>query len=159
MPKISTCLWFNGLAEEAANFYISIFENSRITGISRFRENEHGVEGSVMTVSFELEGKEFIALNGGPDFSFSPAISYYVHCKDQQELDWYWEKLSQGGEKVQCGWLTDKFGVSWQIVPEILGKMMQDPDPARVGRVTQAILKMIKLDIAELEKAYSSQAH
>lgn len=157
MPKISTCLWFSGQAEEAAKFYTSIFKNSKVTGRSYFRENEHGVEGSVMTVNFELDGEEFIALNGGPEFAFTPAVSFYVHCKDQQELDWYWEKLSEGGEKVQCGWLTDKFGVSWQIIPEVLGKMLQDPDAGKVGRVTQAVLKMVKLDIAELEKAYSGE--
>jgi predicted 3-demethylubiquinone-9 3-methyltransferase (glyoxalase superfamily) len=154
MQKITPFLWFNGRAEEAANFYTSIFKNSKIGSISRFGEKAHGEKGKVMTTSFELEGMEFVALNGGPEFSFTPAISFYVHCETQEEVDYYWEKLSAGGEKGQCGWLEDKFGVSWQIVPNILTELMSDADAEKAGRVTQAMLRMTKLDIAGLKHAY-----
>jgi predicted 3-demethylubiquinone-9 3-methyltransferase (glyoxalase superfamily) len=154
MQKITPFLWFDNQAEEAARFYTSIFRNSKINTITRSGENTPGSAGSVMTASFELDGQEFTALNGGPVFHFTEAISFYVHCETQAEVDEYWEKLSAGGEKGQCGWLKDKFGVSWQIVPNILVKLMSDPDPVKASRVTQAMLKMTRLDIEQLKKAY-----
>jgi predicted 3-demethylubiquinone-9 3-methyltransferase (glyoxalase superfamily) len=154
MQKITPFLWFNDQAEEAANFYTSIFKNSKVTGIARYSEGAPGPAGKVMTVSFQLEGQEFTALNGGPIFSFTEAISFYVHCETQEEVDYFWEKLSAGGEKSQCGWLKDKFGVSWQIVPDVLGELMGDPDPVKAQRVTQAMLQMTRLDIAKLKQAY-----
>lgn len=157
MQKITPFLWFDTQAEEAAKFYTSIFPNSKINETSRYKENTPGQAGSVMTVSFSLDGQEFTALNGGPVFKFTEAVSFYIHCRDQAEVDHYWEKLSAGGEKSQCGWLKDKFGVSWQVVPDILVKLMSDPDPVKAGRVTQAMLKMTKLDIAELQKAYDQK--
>ncbi len=154
MQKITPFLWFDGQAEEAANFYTSIFKNSKLGTVSRYGEGAHGEKGKVMTASFELEGMEFTALNGGPEFSFTPAISFYVHCETQEEVDEYWEKLSAGGEKGQCGWLQDKFGVSWQIVPNVLLELMNDPDAEKASRVTQAMLQMTKIDIAGLKRAY-----
>ena len=154
MQKITPFLWFNGQAEEAANFYTSIFKKSKVLSISRYGEGEHGQPGKVMTASFELNGQEFTALNGGPEYSFTPAISFFVHCETQEEVDDYWEKLTAGGEEVQCGWLKDKFGVSWQIVPNILMELMSDPDPEKASRVTQAMLQMTKIDIAGLKRAY-----
>ncbi|MHB9032042.1 MAG: VOC family protein [Anaerolineae bacterium] len=153
MPKITTFLWFNNQAEEAARFYTSIFPNSKITAISRYTEAGPAPAGTVMTVNFSLDGQEYTALNGGPEFKFTPAISLYVHCKNQEEVDRYWEALLQGGQAVQCGWLTDKYGLSWQIVPDRLTELLQDKDPKAVKRVTEAMLKMIKLDIRELECA------
>jgi predicted 3-demethylubiquinone-9 3-methyltransferase (glyoxalase superfamily) len=147
-------LWFDNQAEEAANFYTSIFNNSKILNVSRYGEEGPGEKGSVMTVTFQLEGQEFTALNGGPVFNFTPAISFFVNCETQNEVDHFWEKLSEGGEKGQCGWLEDKFGVSWQIVPMVLMELMQDKDAERSRRVTQAMLKMGKLDITELRRAY-----
>ena len=155
MQKITPFLWFNGQAEEAAKFYTSIFKNSKLGIISRFGENEHGEPGKVMAASFVLDGMEFTALNGGPEFSFTPAISFLVHCASQEEVDWYWEKLSASKEDEQCGWLKDKFGVSWQIVPDILFELMGDPDPEKAARVTQAMLQMKKIDIAGLKRAYA----
>jgi predicted 3-demethylubiquinone-9 3-methyltransferase (glyoxalase superfamily) len=158
MQKITPFLWFDDNAEEAAKFYISIFRNSRILNVARY--GEAGAEatgrpkGSVMTVAFQLEGQEFVALNGGPVFSFTPAISFVVNCVAQEELDELWEKLSEGGEIQECGWLKDKYGVSWQIVPSVLGELMSDPDPVKSQRVMQAMLQMKKLDIAGLKKAY-----
>ncbi len=154
MQKITPFLWFNGQAEEAARFYASIFERSKLTSIVRFTEAGPGPKGSVLTASFQLDGQEFVALNGGPEFSFTPAISFAVNCPTQAEIDRLWEALSAGGEKGECGWLKDKFGVSWQIAPAVLEGMLRDPDRRKAERVTDAFLKMKKFDIAELEKAY-----
>jgi predicted 3-demethylubiquinone-9 3-methyltransferase (glyoxalase superfamily) len=154
MQKITPFLWFHDRAEEAANFYVSIFKNSKVTSTSRYGDAGPGPKGSVMVVKFQLEGEEFMAINGGPTFTLSPAISFVVNCKTQEEVDEYWEKLSAGGEKVQCGWLTDKFGLSWQVVPTILGELMADKDPVKSNRVMQAMLKMTKLDIKTLKQAY-----
>lgn len=157
MQKISPCLWFDNQAEEAAKFYTSIFKNSKIRGITHYGDAGAAVSGqpkrSVMTVNFELDGQEFTALNGGPIFKFTEAISFEVSCKTQKEVDYFWEKLSAGGKKGQCGWLKDKYGVSWQVVPAELPKMFLDKDAARTERVMQAMLKMTKLDIRALKKA------
>jgi predicted 3-demethylubiquinone-9 3-methyltransferase (glyoxalase superfamily) len=153
MQKITPFLWFNDQAEEAANFYTSIFKNSKISAISRYGEGSPGPVGQVMTLTLELNGQEFMALNGGPVFAFTPAISFFVTCETQAEVDHYWEKLSAGGEQEQCGWLKDKFGVSWQIVPKVLGELLGDPDPEKAKRVMEAMLKMKKLDIDGLKKA------
>lgn len=153
MQKITTFLTFNNQAEEAVNFYTSTFKNSKITSTSRYPEGIPGA-GSLMTASFQLDGQEFIALNGGPTFSFSQGFSLMVSCETQAEIDELWSKLTAGGKEVACGWLTDKFGVSWQIVPSILGKLMGDKDPAKAGRVGQALMKMTKLDIAALKRAH-----
>jgi predicted 3-demethylubiquinone-9 3-methyltransferase (glyoxalase superfamily) len=155
--KITTFLWFDGKAEEAANHYVSIFKNSKILGAARYGEAGPGPKGSVMTIQFQLEGQEFIALNGGPQFKFTEAISLLVNCESQKEVDELWNKLSAGGEQGPCGWLKDKFGLSWQIVPTALGRMMQDKDPKRSKRVMEAMLQMKKLDIAGLEQAYGKQ--
>ncbi|HEY3597763.1 MAG TPA: VOC family protein [Paraburkholderia sp.] len=157
MDKIATCLWCDGNAEEAVNFYASVFKHSRIGEVMRYGEAGPGPAGSVLSVTFELEGREFIALNGGPAFKFSPAISFFVKCETQAEVDALWAGLLEGGgAPQQCGWLTDRFGVSWQIVPTVLGKMLQDEDPVKSKRVMQAMLKMIKLDIKTLEDAYTN---
>jgi len=154
MQKISTCLWFNGQAEQAARFYTSIFKNSRIGEISYYGPNTPGTEGSVLTVAFQIEGQDFMALNGGPDFQFTPAISFVVDCHSQEEVDAYWERLLEGGGRPdQCGWLVDRFGVSWQIVPSVLNELLRDPDGEKANRVMQAMLQMVKLDIAELQRA------
>jgi predicted 3-demethylubiquinone-9 3-methyltransferase (glyoxalase superfamily) len=161
IQMITPCLWFDHQAEEAARFYAAIFRNSKIVGITRYGEAGREIHGkpagSVLTVAFELDGQTFTALNGGPTFKFNEAISFQVNCRTQPELDYYWGKLSEGGDDKaqQCGWLKDKYGVSWQVVPNMLAAMMQDPDPARSGRVMEAVLKMKKLDIAELELAYA----
>jgi len=157
MQKITPFLWFDDQAEEAARFYVSIFRNSRLGAISRYGEAGPGPKGTVMVARFELEGQEFLALNGGPQFSFSPAVSFVVNCESQDEVDHYWEKLSEGGEEVQCGWLRDRYGLSWQVVPTILGKLMQDKDPEKAGRVMQAMLQMKKIDIAGLQRAYEQR--
>lgn len=157
MQKIIPSLWFNNNAEEAMNFYISIFKNSKPGKISYYGKEGPGPEGTVMTVTFQLEGQEFIGINGGPEFSFSPAISFSVDCKTQEEVDELWEKLSDGGQTEQCGWLRDKYGVSWQIVPAVLTDMLQDKDKNRSGRVMKAMLQMKKLDIAKLERAYEQE--
>jgi len=158
MQKITPNLWFEDNAEEAAKFYTSIFKNSRVLDITHYGESAAEVsgrpKGTVMTVTFELEGQRFMALNGGPIFKFSPAISFLVSCETQQEVDSLWEKLSEGGEQEQCGWLKDKFGVSWQIVPSILSEMVQDEDATKSERVIKAMLQMKKLDIQGLRKAY-----
>lgn len=154
MQKIAPCLWFDGKAEGAMKFYTSIFKNSKVGKISYYGDAGPGEKGSVMAVSFELDGQEFMGLNGGPNFSFTPAISFFVNCETQEEVDHYWDKLLQGGQPQQCGWLTDKFGVCWQIVPNALGEMMSDKDPEKSRRVMQAMLKMIKLDVATLKRAY-----
>jgi len=155
--KITTFLWFNGNAEEAANHYVSIFKDSKILSVARYGDAGPGPKGSVMTVQFQLEGQEFIALNGGPQFKFTEAISLLVNCDTQREVDELWSKLSAGGEEGPCGWLKDKFGLSWQIVPSRLGKMMQDKDAKKAKRVMEAMLQMKKMDIARLEQAYSQQ--
>jgi predicted 3-demethylubiquinone-9 3-methyltransferase (glyoxalase superfamily) len=157
MQKISPFLWFNHQAEEAAKFYTSIFKNSKIGKTGRYSDSGARVsgrqKGSVMTVAFRLNGQEFIALNGGPQFKFTEAISFVVNCKTQAEVDYYWKKLSAGGEAVHCGWLKDKYGVSWQIVPTVVVELLGDKDPAKRERVMQAVLKMTKLDIKKLKKA------
>lgn len=154
MQKITPFLWFDGNAEEAMNFYVSIFKNAKTGNISRYGDGGPGPKGSVMSATFQLEGQEFFVLNGGPMFSFSPAISFLVDCKTQEEVDELWEKLSEGGEKQRCGWLKDKFGLSWQIIPSELGKLMSDPDPAKSQRVMQAMMQMDKINIAGLKRAY-----
>ena len=154
MQKITPFLWFDGKAEEAMNFYTSIFKNSKVVGIMRYGEAGPGPKGTVMSVTFQLDGQEFIALNGGPMFTFSPAISFFVNCETQEEVDELWEKLSEGGEKQRCGWLKDKYGVSWQIVPAVLGEMLQDKDPEKSKRVMNAMLQMNKIDIKSLKQAY-----
>jgi predicted 3-demethylubiquinone-9 3-methyltransferase (glyoxalase superfamily) len=153
--KITPFLWFDGKAEEAANFYVSIFRGSKILKIARYGEAGPGSKGSVMTVVFSLDGQEFIGLNGGPHFRFTEAVSFSIDCKTQEEVDYYWDRLSAGGEQSQCGWLKDKFGLSWQVNPGVLGEMLSDPDPARSKRVMEAMLKMKKIDIATLERAYA----
>jgi predicted 3-demethylubiquinone-9 3-methyltransferase (glyoxalase superfamily) len=154
MQRITPFLWFDNQAEDAVNFYVSIFKNSRVKQISRYGEAGPGPKGTVMTASFELQGQQFIALNGGPQFKFSPAISFVVNCETQQEVDDYWARLSEGGRTDQCGWLTDKYGLSWQIVPAILGELMSSKDPEKSGRVMKALLQMKKLDIEGLKRAY-----
>ena len=154
--RITPCLWFDGQAEEAANFYVSIFRNSKITAISRYGDAGPGPKGSVMVVGFELDGQAFTGLNGGPMFKFNEAISMVVNCETQEEVDRYWDRLLEGGEPSQCGWLKDRFGISWQIVPTALLEMVQDKDPARSQRVMAAMLKMRKLDIAGLKQAYGA---
>jgi len=160
MPKISPFLWFNTEAQEAAEFYVGIFPNSKMVTVARYGEAGPGRQGSVMTVVFELDGKEFIALNGGPEFTFTEAVSFSVDCKSQEEVDRYWSALCRGGEEGPCGWLKDKYGLSWQISPTLLGEMLSDPDPAKSRRVMEAMLKMKKIDIEGLKKAYqgASQA-
>ena len=163
MQKIIPCLWFDDKAEEAAKFYASIFKNSKIGNVSRYGKEGyefHGKEdGTVMTVDFEIEGQQFVALNGGPIFKFNEAISFQVHCETQKEADYYWEKLSEGGDEKaqQCGWLKDKYGVSWQIVPVVLTKMLQDKDAKKSQRVMKALLQMRKLDIKTLTQAYEEK--
>jgi len=153
MQRITPFLWFDHQAEQAARFYASIFKNSRIGKLARYGDAGPGPKGSVMTVEFQLAGQEFVALNGGPHFKFTEAISLVVTCKTQAEVDYYWKKLSAGGKEVQCGWLKDKYGLSWQVVPTVLGKLMADKDPARAHRVMQAMLKMVKLDVKKLKQA------
>jgi predicted 3-demethylubiquinone-9 3-methyltransferase (glyoxalase superfamily) len=160
MQKITPCLWFDSNAEEAVNFYSSIFKNSKIGNISRYGEAGYEIHGkpagTVLTIEFELKGQAFTALNGGPIFRFNEAISFQVSCESQKELDYYWEKLSEGGDKKaqQCGWLKDKYGVSWQIVPTVLGKLLQDKDAKKSESVMKALLQMKKLDIKTLTQAY-----
>ena len=154
MQKITPFLWFNDNAEEAVNFYMSVFPNSRIVNSSRSGDGGPGPKGSIMIITFELAGQRFTALNGGPKYKFTEAISLVVSVESQAELDETWSKLCEGGQPVQCGWLKDRFGLSWQIVPTLLGELMQDKDPARANRVMQAMLKMVKLDLADLKRAY-----
>ena len=154
MPKIVPFLWFDEKAEEAVRFYTSIFKNSKVLSVSRYGDAGPGPKGTVMTVTFELDGQQFIALNGGPQFKFTEAVSFLVNCKTQAEVDELWESLSKGGEKGPCGWLKDKFGLSWQIVPTALGEMLQDKDPARSQRVMKAMLQMSKIDIEGLRRAF-----
>ena len=153
MQKITPFLWFDNNAEEAAKFYVSIFENSKITDTRRYGDAGPGPKGSVMTVTFQLDGQEFMALNGGPHFKFTEATSFFVKCKTQEEVDELWEKLSAGGEKSRCGWLKDKFGLSWQIVPEALGELLAHPDPEKAKRAMNAMLQMDKIDIRKLKQA------
>lgn len=157
MPKITPCLWFDKEAEPAARFYTSIFRNSKIGRILRYGDAGPGRKGDVLTVNFELDGQEFQALNGGPEFKFTEAVSFTVHCKNQDEVDEYWEKLTAGGQEVQCGWLKDRYGLSWQIVPDILPKMLNDPDQEKADHVMEAMLRMKKIDIEELERAYDME--
>jgi predicted 3-demethylubiquinone-9 3-methyltransferase (glyoxalase superfamily) len=153
MHDITPCLWFDTEGEDAAGFYTSVFPNSRILGVARYGKDTPRPEGTVMTVSFELDGQKFVALNGGPEFTFSEAISFQVSCKTQDEVDAFWSKLSEGGEEGPCGWLKDKFGVSWQIVPTALPELLGDPDPEKAHRVMQAMLGMKKIEIGALEQA------
>jgi len=157
MQKITPFLWFDNKAEEAMNFYVSIFKNSKRGRISRYGDAGPGPKGTVMVATFQLEGQEFIALNGGPHFKFTEAISLVVNCETQDEVDAFWEKLSEGGSKGQCGWLKDKYGLSWQIVPTVLGELMSDPDPEKSKRVMQAMLQMTKIDIKGLRQAYEQR--
>jgi predicted 3-demethylubiquinone-9 3-methyltransferase (glyoxalase superfamily) len=154
MQKITPFLWFNHEAEEAMKFYVSIFKNSRILSVTRYGAGGPGPAGEVMTGTFQLEGQDFIALNGGPDHQFTEAISFFVDCKTQEEVDDLWYKLTDGGEEGPCGWLKDKFGVSWQIIPTVLGELLNDPDPVKSQRVMQAMLQMKKIDIKALQEAY-----
>jgi predicted 3-demethylubiquinone-9 3-methyltransferase (glyoxalase superfamily) len=154
--QLTTCLWFDGRAEEAAKHYVAIFEDAELGDVTRTTGVEPGAkEGDVLTVGFSLNGQKFIGLNGGPDFTFSEAISFQVFCDDQEEIDHYWSRLSEGGEEGPCGWLKDTFGVSWQVVPAVLPRLIGDPDREKATRATQAMLRMRKLDIAELEKAHA----
>jgi len=155
--KIMPCLWFDGQAEEAAKFYVSVFPSGRVLETVHWGKTGPGKEGAVLTVRFEIEGQEFLALNGGPQYHFTPAFSLSVDCKTQEEVDTYWDKLTEGGGTVQCGWLTDKFGVSWQIVPDILPKALAGADRARADRVLTAMMGMVKLDIAKLQAAYDGE--
>ena len=154
VQKINPFLWFNNQAEEAAKFYVSIFKNSGVKKIVHYGKAGPGPEGSVMTVAFELEGQEFTALNGGPVYKFTEAISFVVNCNSQEEVDYYWDKLTEDGEEGVCGWLKDKYGLSWQIVPTVMVEMMSDPDPEKAKRVTEAMLQMVKIDIKTLKEAY-----
>lgn len=153
MQKITPCLWFDGKAEEAMNFYLAMFENAKVTDVVRWGDTGPGPKGSVLTCAFELDGQEFTALNGGPMYQFTPAISLVVKCESQAEVDGYWSKLSEGGQPQQCGWITDKFGVSWQIVPTMFLKLVKDKDAAKVNRVIAAMMKMVKFDIAAIQRA------
>jgi predicted 3-demethylubiquinone-9 3-methyltransferase (glyoxalase superfamily) len=157
MQKITTFLTFNDQADEAVNFYVSAFKNAKIVSASRYGEGGAGPAGAIMSATFQLEGQEFMAFNGGPHFSFSQGISLFVSCQTQEEVDELWKKLSEGGEKEQCGWVRDKFGVSWQIIPMVLMELMGDPDPEKSQRVVQAMLQMSKIDIAGLKRAYDGQ--
>jgi predicted 3-demethylubiquinone-9 3-methyltransferase (glyoxalase superfamily) len=154
MQKITPFLWFDGKAEEAMKFYVSIFKNSKVGRVTRYGDAGPGPKGSVMSATFQIEGQEFFALNGGPQFQFTPAISFFVNCETQKEVDELWERLSAGGEKNRCGWLRDKYGLSWQIIPTALGKMLGDKDPVKANRVMKAMLQMDKIDIKGLKRAY-----
>ena len=153
MQNITPFLWFNGQAEEAMNFYTSVFKDSKVINVSRYGE---APKDTVMSATFELNGQKFMALNGGPHFSFTPAISFFVGCETQEEVDELWNKLSEGGSEEQCGWLKDKFGLSWQIIPSVLGRFLNDKDPEKSKRVMEAMLKMKKIDIKKLKEAYGS---
>ena len=157
MQKITPFLWFDGQAEEAMNFYISIFKDSKIINVSRYGEAGPGPKGTVMSATFQLEGQQFMALNGGPHFTFTPAISLFVNCEVQEEVDELWKKLSAGGSEERCGWLKDKFGLSWQIIPSALGKLLGDKDPEKAKRVMMAMLKMNKIEVKKLQEAYDQK--
>jgi predicted 3-demethylubiquinone-9 3-methyltransferase (glyoxalase superfamily) len=152
--KITPFLWFDGKAEEAANFYVSVFKNAKIRNVSRYPEDSPGVAGTVMTVSFELDGQQFIALNGGPEYSFTPAISFFIDCETQAEVDALWDRLSEGGKPSRCGWVEDRFGITWQVVPSVLPDLLQDDNDEKADAVMRAMLQMTKLDIETLREAY-----
>jgi predicted 3-demethylubiquinone-9 3-methyltransferase (glyoxalase superfamily) len=154
MQKIVPFLWFDGKAEEAMSFYVSVFKNSRVGSVTRYGDAGPGPKGTIMSAKFQLEGQDFYALNGGPLFKFTPAISLFVNCETQQEVDELWEKLSEGGKKDRCGWLTDRYGLSWQIIPTALGRMLQDKDAEKSQRVMKAMMQMDKIDIKGLQQAY-----
>jgi predicted 3-demethylubiquinone-9 3-methyltransferase (glyoxalase superfamily) len=158
MQKIIPFLWFEDNAEAAMDFYVSVFKNAKIKGVTRFGDEVPGPKGKVMTATLEIEGQEFMVLNGGPvqDFTFSPAISFFVRCEDQEEIDRLWDALLDGGKAMQCGWLTDKYGITWQIVPRMLGDLIGNPDPEKAKKATAAMMKMVKFDIAELQRASES---
>ncbi|MGP4000032.1 VOC family protein [Streptomyces sp. 8N706] len=153
----TTCLWFDGQAEEAANHYVSIFKNSKLGRVGRYNDAGPGPTGSVMVVEFEANGQKFVALNGGPEFTFNEAISFQIYCDGQDEVDYYWNKLTEGGEGVACGWLKDKYGVSWQVIPAGLIEMISDPDPEKANRTTEAMLSMTKFDVDALQRAYAGE--
>jgi len=157
MQKITPYLWFDTQAEEAVNLYVSLFKDAKILNISRYGDNTPGQTGKVMLITFQLDGQEFVALNGGPQFKFTEAISLFVNCENQVEVDRLWDKLSEGGEVQQCGWLKDRYGLSWQIIPSVLMELMQDKDPVKAGRVMQAMLRMVKIDVQALQAAYEGQ--
>jgi predicted 3-demethylubiquinone-9 3-methyltransferase (glyoxalase superfamily) len=157
VQKINPFLWFDNQAEEAATFYVALFKNSKLLNVARYGDAGPGPKGSAMTVTFELAGQKFIALNGGPVFKFNEAVSFLINCETQQEVDDLWEKLSAGGSESQCGWVKDKYGLSWQVVPTALGEMLQDKDPKKSQRVMQAMLQMRKIDIAKLKQAYNEK--
>ncbi|SRR6266545_5064425 len=157
MQKITPFLWFDDKAEEAMNFYVSIFKNSKVLSVTRYGEAGPGPKGSVMTATFQLDGQEFVALNAGPRFKFTEAISFVVNCETQEEVDEFWERLSEGGEKSRCGWLKDKYGLWWQVVPSVLGELYGAKDPEKSNRVMQAMLQMDKFDIKTLQQAYDGQ--
>ena len=154
---LTTCLWFDGQAEEAANHYISIFKDSKLGRVGHYTEAGPGPAGTVLAVEFELNGQKLVAINGGPQFTFNEAISFQIHCNDQDEVDYYWSKLSEGGEEVACGWLKDRYGLSWQVTPTVLIDMISDPDPEKGKRTTEAMLAMTKFDIAALQKAHAGE--
>ncbi|BCP52458.1 VOC family protein [Kaistia sp. 32K] len=156
MQKITPFLWFDGQAEEAANFYVSVFKNGRLGQVSRYGDAGPGPAGSVMVASFEIEGLTFTALNGGPHFKFTPAVSFLVDCKSQEEVDYFWDRLSEGGRTDQCGWLQDKFGLSWQVVPRVLIELLNDPDRGKSQRVMAAMMQMTKIEISKLHEAYEA---
>jgi len=160
--QITPCLWFDKEAEEAARFYVSVFKNAKLGRISRYGKEGyeiHGMkEGTVMTAEFEIDGQKFVALNGGPHFKFNEAVSFQIHCDTQEEIDYFWDRLTQGGQEVQCGWLKDKFGLSWQVVPTVLPEMLMDPDSEKSQRVTKTFLEMKKFDIAALQRVYEGRA-
>ena len=158
MPKITPFLWFDNQAEDAMNFYVSIFKSSKVVAVTRNVEGGPGPKGTVLTAAFQLDGQPFTALNGGPQFKFTEAVSFVVHCESQNEVDEYWGKLSAGGATQQCGWLKDKYGLSWQIVPTALPAMLQDKDSAKVGRVIKALMPMTKIDIGKLKEAYEGRS-
>jgi predicted 3-demethylubiquinone-9 3-methyltransferase (glyoxalase superfamily) len=153
MPRITPNLWFDSQAQDAAELYVSLFPNSKITNVSHYGEGAPKPAGTVLTVDFELDGQPYTTINGGPEFVFDEAVSFRIHCADQQEVDYYWNALTDGGEESQCGWLKDRFGLSWQVVPEALGELLGDPDPCRAQRAMQAMLSMHKLDVAALRAA------
>ncbi|MDP9278496.1 MAG: VOC family protein [Gemmatimonadota bacterium] len=157
MQKITPFLWFDGNAEEAMNLYVSVFKNSKVVSVTRYGEAGPGPKGTVMSATFELEGQQFYALNGGPQYKFTPAISLFVSCETQQEVDRLWDKLSAGGHKDKCGWLQDKYGLSWQIIPSVLGKMLADKNPRKSQSVMKTMLQMDKIDIAKLKQAYEKE--
>ncbi len=157
MQKITPYLWFDGNAEAAIKFYTSVFKKSKITNLTRWSDAGPYPKGTVMSATFQIEGQEFFALNGGPQYKFTAAISFFVKCKTQKDVDYYWDRLAEGGSEQPCGWLKDRFGLSWQIIPDALGEYLQDKDPLRAGRVVQAMLKMKKIDVKALERAYAGK--